>query len=115
MNSVAMPNLLLPPVLFVTVLLGAFLFSAVFSTLSYRRKKGDPKVSEAPYACGEDFSSDMSQPDYSQFFPFAFFFTILHVVVLMITTVPRLDGGVAMAAALYILGAVLGLTVLLRK
>jgi len=40
------------------------------------------------YACGEDIPQTMVQPDYGQFFPFAFFFTILHVVALTVTTLP---------------------------
>ena len=35
------------------------------------------------------------QPDYGQFFPFAFFFTILHVVALMVATVPAGTCGIA--------------------
>ena len=58
----------------------------------------------------------MIQPDYGQFFPFAFFFTILHVVALMVTTVPARDAGARFViAVVYVLGAVVGLLVLYRR
>ncbi|MDD5022346.1 MAG: NADH-quinone oxidoreductase subunit A, partial [Endomicrobiaceae bacterium] len=40
------------------------------------------------YSCGEEDSEERTKPNYSRFFPFAFFFTIMHVVVLLIATVP---------------------------
>ena len=69
-----------------------------------------------PYACGEDMPEHACiQPDYGQFFPFAFFFTILHVVALMATTVPVETASTFVLALVYIAGAVVGLTVLYRK
>jgi NADH-quinone oxidoreductase subunit A len=41
-----------------------------------------------PYACGQRHVQDYVNPDYSQFFPFAFFFTIMHVLVLVVATAP---------------------------
>ena len=40
------------------------------------------------YACGEDMDENSFSPDYSQFFSFAFFFSIMHVVALMVATMP---------------------------
>ncbi len=40
-------------------------------------KSPDTPGKLAPYACGEDMPSHLMQPDYSQFFPFAFFFTVI--------------------------------------
>ena len=71
-----------------------------------------------PYACGEIPPAHMAVPDYGQFFPFAFFFTILHVVALMVTTVPaapRETITTFVMAIIYLLGAVVGLTVLYRR
>ncbi len=68
-----------------------------------------------PYACGEDVPSGSIHPDYSQFFPFAFFFTIMHVVALMLTTIPAetiRSGGIVF---IYIIGAVIGLFILFRR
>jgi len=41
-----------------------------------------------PYGCGQRGVQDYVNPDYSQFFPFAFFFTIMHVLVLVVATAP---------------------------
>jgi hypothetical protein len=73
-----------------------------------------------PYACGEDKPDHMIQPDYGQFLPFAFFFTILHVVALTVATAGGAAAGGLTAAAMaiaivYILGAVVGLVILYRK
>jgi NADH-quinone oxidoreductase subunit A len=68
-----------------------------------------------PYACGEEFDGYMIQPDYSQFFPFVFFFTILHVVALTIATVPMGEMATFSIAAVYLIGAMLGLFILLRR
>ena len=67
------------------------------------------------YACGEDLPTAMIQPDYSQFYPFAFYFTILHVVALMIATVPTATIETFLIAVVYILGAIIGLVVLYAR
>ena len=41
---------------------------------------------DKPYACGEDIPDEKAIPDYQEFFPFAIFFTLLHVAGLMIAT-----------------------------
>jgi len=41
-----------------------------------------------PYACGQDVETGRIQPSYNEFFPFAFFFTIMHVATLVLCTVP---------------------------
>jgi NADH-quinone oxidoreductase subunit A len=56
----------------------------------------------------------MIQPDYSQFFPFAFFFTVLHVVALVIATIPVAPDTITIALV-YILVASVGLLTLLRR
>jgi hypothetical protein len=112
-----MPEKLLlnPPVAFLAILAASLLLTQAFKRLSFKRKVGEKGAEMQAYSCGEDFKGHMIQPDYSQFFPFAFFFTILHVVALMIATVPAETAHTFTIAALYILGAVIGLVVLLRK
>jgi len=110
-----MNNILLaPPIAFIILLVFISLFSFLLSRLSIHVNKNRSESKKA-YACGEDFSENMIQPDYSQFFPFAFFFTILHVVALMIATVSLMTIGSLTIAMVYILGAVIGLVILLRK
>ncbi|MGA2324524.1 MAG: hypothetical protein ABSG22_11845 [Sedimentisphaerales bacterium] len=111
-----MPNelLLTPPVVFIAVLVAALFFAYVLSKLSLK-PKSVPAGLTKEYSCGEDIKTHMIQPDYSQFFPFAFYFTILHVVALMIATVPMATIQTFMIAVVYILGAIVGLFVLYKR
>jgi hypothetical protein len=57
----------------------------------------------------------MAQPDYSTFFPFAFFFIIAHVATLMMATVPMETVQIFILAVLYMACVVMGLYILLRE
>ena len=110
-----MDNLwLAPPVAFIIVLLISWLLSYLSSLLAYRRKGPTGALTKA-YASGEEVKTHRVNPDYSQFFPFAFFFTLLHVVTLIIATGPTRSWGSFLIAVIYILGALLGLLVLFRR
>jgi NADH-quinone oxidoreductase subunit A len=106
--------LLTPPIAFIIVFVAALCFAYALSKLAIRPKKV-PEGLTKEYACGEDLPTAMIQPDYSQFYPFAFYFTILHVVALMIATVPTATIETFLIAAVYILGAIIGLVVLYTK
>ena len=111
-----MRNLLLtPPVAFIIVLAVSLLLSALSGPLAFKRKTGIPGPLTDSYACGEEVPSPRVQPDYSQFFPFAFFFTILHVVTLMVATVPTATAGSFLIAVIYLSGALLGLFLLFGR
>lgn len=108
-----------PPVALAVMMLAAGLLSLALGRLAVR-KPNKPHGTTEPYACGEESPDTMVRPDYGQFIPFAFFFTILHVVALMVTTAPIGLPGLAglpmlVIAAVYIVGAIVGLTVLYRK
>jgi len=113
-------NLLWPPIAFVILLVVAGLAYAALGRLAPKKRSRGEGLK--PYACGEDKPDHMIQPDYGQFLPFAFFFTILHVVALMVATAGGLApaaGGLTAAALViavtYVLGAVVGLVILYRK
>ncbi len=106
--------LLSPPVAFVVMLAVVLLFAWAVKGLALKPKVHPDGLTKS-YACGEDIPDAMIQPDYGQFVPFAFFFTILHVVALVVTTAP-VAGSVAFVLAVgYILCAVVGLTVLYTR
>ena len=105
--------LLTPPLAFVLVLIVVLFAAYVVSKLAYRPKQLPGGLTKE-YACGEELPSHMIQPDYSQFYPFAFYFTILHVVALMIATVPIATIETSLIAVIYILGAIIGLFVLYK-
>jgi len=67
---------------------------------------------ESAYACGELIDENKAQPDYSEFFKFVFFFTILHVIALVVATFP---GGFTYVSIAYLGVTVLALYMLLRR
>jgi NADH:ubiquinone oxidoreductase subunit 3 (subunit A) len=106
---------LLPPVVF-------FIILAVVAVQAFFMKQLAPKVNTDPksgkfetYACGENVEDSRVQPDYNRFFSFAFFFTIMHVVALVIATVPVAPSGIIYLGLLYIIGAIFGLMILYRR
>jgi NADH-quinone oxidoreductase subunit A len=106
--------LLLPPIAFLLLLAVTALLAVSFRRLAPHGADSAGKTKA--YACGEDVLTNRVQPSYSQFFPFAFFFTIMHVVALILATVPA--GGLKNfigIAVLYLLAALSGLTVLFRE
>lgn len=107
-------TLFAPPIAFAIVLVAALCLSWVLSRLAI--KKSTPASgTKKPYACGEDLPTHMMQPNYSQFLPFAIFFTILHVVALMIATLPAATAASASLAIIYVLVAMLSMFVLYRS
>jgi NADH-quinone oxidoreductase subunit A len=105
--------LLSPPTAFLVVLAAGVCVFGVFSSLSL--SKGRTGAGAKPYACGEETPDQKVQPDYSQFFPFAFFFTILHVIALMTTTMQVGTLATLCIALIYVLGGFVGLSVLYRR
>lgn len=106
--------LLLPPILFVVVLGFVMLFVGVVRPLAVKNTKPGAGRDKA-YACGEDVKIHMGQPEYKQFFPFAYFFTIMHVIALIVATAPSGNVQIAALAVLYLLAAVMGLFILFRS
>ncbi|MBN1823939.1 MAG: hypothetical protein JW803_06455 [Endomicrobiales bacterium] len=106
--------LLLPPIAFAIILLASVLLSKASKTLACR-DDSDPGGKYKSYACGENVDRPRVQPEYGQFFPFAFFFTIMHVVALVIATVPQGTVKSGVVAALFISAALSGLFILFRK
>jgi NADH-quinone oxidoreductase subunit A len=96
------------------MLLVALCSSRLLSKLAFQ-PKNHPKGQTKPYACGEDVPDQMMELDYSQFFPFAFYFTILHVVALMLALVPTGTIETLIIAIIYVLGAIIGLSILYRR
>jgi NADH-quinone oxidoreductase subunit A len=110
-----MDNILIsPPAGFLIILVVIMALAHGLKSLSFKQKDAPADMGKS-YACGEDVPTHLMQPDYSQFFPFAFFFTVLHVVALMITTVPVETKESFAIAVIYIAGALVGLAVLFRR
>jgi len=109
----AISIVLSPPLAFVLLFCAAVVD---FWLLGRLVRGGTERAGKAkPYACGEDIAHHRLQPDYGQFFSFAFFFTIMHVVAMVIATVPAGSLSESIFAALFTLSAAVGLTALFRK
>lgn len=78
--------LLAPPVAFLLAL-GIAWGVNLFGVLIGAESKPSPGKLE-PYACGEEFAADKFALGYRKFFLAAIFFTVMHVAVLTVATVP---------------------------
>lgn len=92
--------LLFPPVAFCIFLAVGMAVLYFGSLLAATGKQSSGK--HAQYACGEDIPAAKIQPDYTIFFPFALFFTIIHVTALILATLP--GGSIALMGILYMTG-----------
>jgi NADH-quinone oxidoreductase subunit A len=98
-------SVLFPPVAFIIFSLLGILLLMLGSAMA---AKGQPHKGKGhPYACGEDIPAAKVQPDYGSFFPFALFFTIIHVTALILATLPA--GNIALMGILYMTGVALSL------
>ena len=98
----------------VIVFFAVLVFAGLVSKLAFKTNVHTAGECKS-YACGEDVKENRMQPDYSEFFPFAFFFTVLHVIALMLATLPVESMNTFVIAIIYILCAIAGLTVIFRK
>jgi NADH:ubiquinone oxidoreductase subunit 3 (subunit A) len=105
--------LLLPPIVFLILLAVGYVISLSFTKLAIKGHESAGKLEQ--YACGEDIPAQNVRPDYSQFFPFAIFFTIMHVVALILTTMPKDFSSGYILAAVFICSALVGLLILFRR
>ena len=96
-----MDILLFPPITFIISLFVIYIFASIFSSFPPKSQPNSEKTKT--YACGEDFPSEKVVPNYEEFYPFAIFFTILHVAGLMIATLSSLTVISGLIPVIYIL------------
>lgn len=79
--------LLFPPIVFILSLCFIYLLFKLITPAPSKNSPSQPATGKfKPYGCGEEVSGEKAVPDYNQFFPFAVFFTLLHVAGLVIAT-----------------------------
>ena len=110
-----MNPLLLTPVAFLAALAVVLVLLRLLGRLApvVRTPAGSGKGKA--YACGEDVKDHRVAPDYQQFFPFAFFFTIMHVMALVVVTVPAGSRAATALAVGYAGSLAIGVFVLFRR
>ena len=101
---------MLVPVLFLFFLV---LFGLVLYGLRRYAASGQPGEGALdPYACGQKDFENYVNPDYTQFFRYAFVFSVMHVLALTVTTAPK-DATILPLA--YIGAGILALVIIFRK
>ncbi|HPW17293.1 MAG TPA: hypothetical protein PLP83_02805 [Candidatus Aminicenantes bacterium] len=103
--------LLSPPVAFFVFLAAAFGLYALGRGMAPHPTKAGGKLTT--YACGEDLPGVKVQFGYRLFFFIALFFTMMHVAVLVIATVPA--GAVAFFALFYLVMIFLSVMALVTR
>lgn len=99
-----------PPIVFIILLICGVFFSLMVSYLAPSSVATIRK--NESYACGQRNVDHMVSPDYEQFFPFAFFFTIMHVLVLVVATAPKDNITLPL---IYVGAGILSLLILFRR
>lgn len=99
-----------PPMIF-------FLFTAVTAVLAavlskYAAKGKTTKRGLDAYACGQRGFKEYVNPDYTQFFTFAFIFTVMHVLTMVVATAPK---DMSLLPIIYIFAGVLVLIIVFRR
>ena len=107
--------LLLPPIAFLVIFVFTWLQYISLKVLSAGEKWPEEKGKTESYACGHNVEDSRITPDYSQFFPFAFFFTIMHVVALVVATYPRGDIAAIGMGVGYLIIASVSLFILFKR
>lgn len=103
--------ILFPPVAFCLFFMVGLLVLYGGSLLAASGKTSSGK--KMPYACGEDVPAAKVQPDYTIFFPFALFFTIIDVTALILAMLPA--GNIALMGILYMAGVAICLFTLVVR
>lgn len=99
-----------PPIAFIILILTGLFLSYMVAPLAAQGRSSERKVES--YACGQRNVAHSVSPDYEQFFPYAFFFTIMHVLVLVVATAPR---DAFTLPLIYVAVGVLALMIIFRR
>lgn len=99
-----------PPVIFgVILILGAMVLKWL-GRYSNKSELGEHTLD--PYACGQRDVENYVNPDYSQFYSYAFIFTVVHILIMVVATAPA-DAQVL--PVIYIVSGVLALLIAFKR
>lgn len=86
--DIGIKELLFSPVtVFFAVCAAIFIFAAVLSKFSAEGTLSEKGLDS--YACGQQGMEGYVNPGYSQFFTYAFIFTVMHVLTMVVATAPK--------------------------
>ncbi len=101
-----------PPILFAIFISLGGLMLGVGKLISAKGKENPAKFIH--YSCGEDLETPHLELNYHAFFRLALLFGILHIVVLVISTIPaKMD--MKILSVIYIVGAAVSILILLER
>lgn len=99
-----------PPVIFSLLLLTLFGISTWLTRFANKAESGEH--SKDPYACGHRDVENYVNPDYSQYFPYAFIFTVVHILILVVATAPP---EASFTAIIYIISGILAILIAFKR
>lgn len=102
--------LLSPPVAFAAFLLLFFIGLWLMRAQAAHGEQNERALD--PYACGQRDFEHYVNPNYTQFFRYAFVFTLMHVLALVVATAPADALTLPLA---YVAAGVLALVIIFRK
>jgi NADH:ubiquinone oxidoreductase subunit 3 (subunit A) len=111
MNSNLMAILASPPVIFIVFMLTGWLLLAGANRIA--AKGEDSQGKHMHYSCGEDLDVPSFNMNYHQFFRLALLFGILHIVALVIATIP-VGSDIRFLPVLYLVSAGIAMYILLE-
>ncbi len=111
MNTNLMVILASPPVIFIVFMLAGWLLLAGANRIA--AKGEDSPGKHLHYSCGEDLDVPSFNMNYHQFFRLALLFGILHIVALVIATIPA-GSDIRFLPVLYLVSAGFAMYILLE-
>jgi NADH:ubiquinone oxidoreductase subunit 3 (subunit A) len=99
-----------PPVIFAMFLVILILGSNWLSRFAKKGNLGEHALDS--YACGQRNVENHVNPDYSQFYQYAFVFTVAHVLILVVATAPA---DARFFPVVYIISGMLSILIIFRR
>ncbi len=99
-----------PPILFGLMLFSLILFSKTLEKLGAKGHAGEHTLES--YACGQRSVENYVNPDYSQYFSFAFIFSVIHILILVVATSPK---NIQVMPAIYVVSGILAILIALKR
>ncbi|AKL97415.1 NADH-quinone oxidoreductase subunit A [Endomicrobium proavitum] len=106
--------IILPPIVFAVVFAFMFLLARATNKIAFKNPL-NPNGKLKAYACGEDVKEHRLKPEYSEFFPVAFFFTIMHVITLLLASTPADMKTSIGITALFVAVAYISILIIFRR
>jgi len=99
-----------PPVIFILFFLILIVSNIWLSQFSKLGKLGEHALDS--YACGQRNVENYVNPDYSQFYQYAYVFTVVHVLILVVATAPA---DAQLLPIVYIVTGIMSILIVFRR